>query len=916
MLKINLKLTPKFLLMIKNFLILMVCIFSLSNSNAQKKYFSAIDHDNLRVNNENVINYDITVKKPSFYHLDLVSLIAHLNEAPKRNDTSSSNIFLEIPAHKKLETYEIFKVQTLAPQLAQDYSMIQSYVGKRIDIKDGSILRITITPQGFYAMILKPDVGQIFINPYDKSAQYYMSYKKSQAADFNPIFCEFENSKGFVGQDPLDIENDSFTVDDAILRTYDLALACTGEYAQFHINQAGLSGAPANQQVAAVLAAFTVTIDRVNQIYERDLGVSMQLIPNTDQLIFLNAETDPYTNNNGGAVLGQNQNEIDSTIGSGNYDIGHVFSTGGGGIATLASVCVNGIKARAVTGLQAPVGDPFDVDYVAHEMGHQLGANHTQNNDCQRNNPTAVEPGSASTIMGYAGVCAPNVQNNSDAHLHQVSINEIFNNISSSSGSNCGNFVGQSNTAPTITPVPNYTIPNGTAFYLDVDAVDAENDPLTYNWEQINNNVSPQPPEQTSTVGPNFRSFPSKTNSRRYFPDFNDVLNNNLAPTWEVIPTVARSMNFAVTVRDNNIQVGQSSRDITVVNFASVGPFEVTSQNTIEINWIQGETKTITWNVAGTTANGINTSNVNILLSTDGGQNFNTVLASNTPNDGIEDILVPNLQSSLCRIMVEAVDNVFYAINTNSFAIDSTCDDYGNNISVAIPDGFGTTTPIQGAPAFSSINIPDDIQNITDININLNVTHEDVSEIILQLLGNSEFTNLWIGNCSGQATIDVIFNDNGSSLPGEGDTTCGNPITGVYSPASTNTSITEIFAAGTQGTFSLAAIDYFTGNTGTINSWEIEICSTTFSVVDNSIRNFTISPNPNNGIFNLTLNQPISDNSKISIYDLQGRLIENLKFDSNSASQRIVLQNHYQSGLYIIEISNENGKSVSKLIIN
>ncbi len=904
--------------MLKQISLIAICVFTFSLSNAQRNFWSNVEYEDINVNQDDVVDYDITVKQASYFQLDKSSISSQLSAAPLRSNASSSNVTLQIPSHNGgFEAYEMFKVQTLSPQLAQNYPKIKSYVGQRYDVRDGSIIRITITPQGFYAMVLKPNIGQFFINPYDKNGQYYMSFQKSQAQDLNQPLCELSEPVGLMSETPSNPQTQTFIVDDNTLRTYDLALACTGEYAQFHIGQAGLSGAPQNQQIAAVLAAFVVSVDRVNQIYERDLGVNLQLIANTDQLIFLNPSTDPYTNMNGGQMLGENQTEIDATIGNGNYDIGHVFSTGGGGIAP-GQVCVNSIKAQGVTGQAAPVGDPFDIDFVAHEMGHQFGANHTQNNNCARVNATAVEPGSGNTIMGYAGICPPNVQNNSDAHFHQISINEIFPNISSGSGSNCGVLTGLPNTAPTLTPVPNYTIPNGTAFYLDVTATDTENDALTYNWEQVNNGISPShPPLPTHTVGPNFRSLPSQTESRRYFPNLNSVLSNNLTPTWEVIPSVARSMNFAVTVRDNNIQVGQSSRELTTVNFAGVGPFQVTSQDATGINWLPGETRTVTWDVAGTTANGINTSNVNILLSTDGGQNFDTVLASNTANDGTEDITVPSLQAAFCRIMVEPVDNVYYAINSTEFAIDTTinttCDNFANTTSVSIPDGTGANQ--QGQVEQSTINIPNNFTNIDDINITLDVSHTWMNDLVFQLVNPSgDFIVLWSRNCNNEDGFNVVFNDNGSSLPAPGST-CSNPLTGTFAPADANTDLATLFSSGTNGDWTLVFADFFNGDTGTLNSWEIEICSTTFSVEDNELNNFAITPNPNNGTFNITFNQPVSGDSKITIYDLQGRMIENLDFSSNSSTQQIQLENQYRSGVYLLEVANENGKSVNKLII-
>ncbi|QTY27534.1 reprolysin-like metallopeptidase [Flavobacterium sp. CS20] len=904
----------------RKLLVTVLCLFAFNQINAQRSFWTPISQKEINLSQDEIINYDITVKQPSFFQLDRTSLSSQLNLAPNRNDTSASDIVIQIPNLKgDLESYEMFKVQTLSPQLAISYPKINSFVGKRSDQRDGSIIRITITPQGFYAMVMKPNVGQFFINPYDKDANYYISFLKSQAQDLTYPICELTESVGLTDENPSEAQNQTLVVDDSTLRTYQLALACSGEYAQFHVNQAGLGTAPQSQQITAVLVAMVVSVDRVNQIYERDLGVTLQLIPNNDQLIFLNPSTDPYTNNNGSLMVNENQTEIDATIGSGNYDIGHVFSTGGGGFAP-GVVCVTSNKAKGVTGSPNPVGDPFDIDFVAHEMGHQFGANHTFNNSCggSRYNPTAVEPGSGSTIILYAGICAPNVQNNSDAYFHQISIDEIFLNISGGSSSNCGVSTGLSNTAPTITPVPNYTIPNGTAFFLEASAVDAENDAMTYNWEQINNGISPsQPPLPTYTIGPNFRSLPSKTDSRRYFPNFNSVLNNNLTPTWEVVPSVARSMNFAVTVRDNNIQVGQSSREISSVNFANVGPFEVTSQNTADINWLHSETRTITWNVAGTTANGINTSNVNILLSTDGGQNFNNVLASNTANDGTEDITVPALQAPFCRIMIEPVDNIYYAINSIDFAIDTTvnttCDNFINTTSVAIPDGVGPDQ--QGQVAQSVINIPNNITNIDDVSVTLDVSHTWMNDLVFQLVNpNGDFIILWGRNCSDENGFNIVFNDNGASIPAPGST-CTNPLIGTFSPVDTNTDLATIFGSVTQGNWVLLFADFYNGDTGTLNSWEIEICSTTFSVEDNSINGFTISPNPNQGIFNIRFNQPIAENSKISIYDFQGRLIENLDYSTGSIEQQIQLKNQYQSGVYLIEVSNENGKSVNKLII-
>ncbi len=916
--------------MIKNLLKLFFLCFLFSTTYAQKNPWKGIDYKDIKIDESEIIEYDITIKNASYFQMSKSDVLSSIISAPYREDASNSNVELKIPNSKgDFETYEIFKVKTLSPVLSSNYPDIHSFTGRRSDKNDGSVLRITITPYGFYGMVLKPDVGQVFINPLDKSSDYYTMFLKSSTSDLTQSSCLFHNQSDLIANQTSATENQIYTVDDSNLRTYRIAVAATGEYSQYHINQAGVGGGTTTQQIAAVLAAITVTVDRVNSIYERDLGSTMQLVANNDQIIFLNGNTDPYTNFDVFAMLGENQTTIDNVIQSANYDIGHIVSTApGGGVAALGSLCVPGAKARGATGGVAPVGDPYDVDYVSHEIGHQFGAQHTFNNFCggARSDAVAVEPGSGSTIMAYAGICPPNVQSNSDAHFHQISINQIYQNISIGNGSSCAALTGQPNSAPTITPVPDYTIPNGTAFYLDVTATDAENDALTYNWEQINNGIAfpngqEQTPSPTSTTGPSFRSLPSSSDSRRYFPEFNAVLSGNLAPTWEVIPTVARTMNFAVTVRDNNINVGQSSRDVVIVNFANVGPFQVTSQNTTNINWLPGETRTITWDVAGTDANGINTSNVNILLSTDGGITFNTTLAANTPNDGTEDIVVPTLQAPFCRILVEPVDNVYYAVNQTTFAIDSNvsvnCDNFANNNAVAIPDGAGPNQ--QGPLVTSVINIPSDINNIDDVNVTLDVSHTYIQDMVFQLASPSgEIVSLWSRNCDNEDSFVITFNDNGAALPSPG-TDCGPSPgpgpTGVFAPVDPDDDLLTVFSNGTSGDWTLQFADFFNGDVGTLNSWDIEICSTTFSVEDNQFNEFSISPNPNDGIFNLNFNQPLGNDSTISIFDIRGRLIESIEPNSNNTSLRVELQNEYQRGVYLVEVNNDNGKFVSKLII-
>ncbi|MBK8427672.1 MAG: propanediol utilization protein, partial [Lewinellaceae bacterium] len=349
-----------------------------------------------------------------------------------------------------------------------------------------------------------------------------------------------------------------------------LCRACTGEYTFYHGNT-----------VAGAQAAMVTTMNRVNGVFEKDCAVRMIIIANNNSIIYTDAGTDPYSNGNPGAMIGQNQTNCDAVIGNANYDIGHLFGTNSGGLASLFSVCDNADKARGVTGSGAPIGDPFDIDYVAHEMGHQFGANHTQyNNGCNRNNATAIEPGSASTIMGYAGICAPDVQLNSDAYFSTASLFEIRPFVATNG---CETEVAIANVAPTVAPVSNYSIPISTPFVLTASATDP-NGSLTYCWEQIDAYSAPIQPMNpilsTNTTGPMFRSFNPVTSPSRYFPAFADVLSNT-NPMWEELPSIGRALNFRVTVRDNVATAGctgEASNTVTTV--AAAGPFVVTAPNT------------------------------------------------------------------------------------------------------------------------------------------------------------------------------------------------------------------------------------------------------------------------------------------------------------------------------------------------
>jgi subtilisin-like proprotein convertase family protein len=613
------------------------------------------------------------VINPTVYRtiaLDTTALKNIIEQAPSEALTAAknSNTILTVPLPDGTSAdFKIVRYDMMAPELSAEFPVIKTGYG----ISTGKTLasiRFDWTYRGFHAFI-RTDHHTIFIDPYSFGDKvHYVSYfKKDYPSPETPFVCHVETSGS--GTD-MDITAPVEKSGDCVLREYRLAMATTGQYSNYH-------GASNASQANLVLSAVVTTMNRVNGVYEQDVTIRMVLIANTVDVFYYNGATDPYSNNNVSAMLGENQSNLNNVIGFSNYDIGHVFGTGGGGIASLFSPCT-GSKARGVTGLSNPVGDPFDIDYVAHEMGHQWGANHTQNNNCNRNNSTAMEPGSASTIMGYAGICSPNIQANSDAYFHGINVQEMNNFIVNGNGNNCDEpdltFI---NNAPSVSAGGNYTIPKSTPFVLTATGSDADGDPITYCWEQWDNEVgNTMPPSEFNTQGPVFRSFFPSSSPKRYFPRLEDLV-NNVSPTWEVLPAAPRNMEFRVTARDLRGTVGCTDEDnMNITVNAGSGPFLVTNPSD-PVTWTEGENQTITWNVAGTDEGPVSCANVDILLSYDGGFTYPVTLASGVTNNGSRVITVPTGTTISARVMVICSDNIFFDISNNNFTIEeATIPDY------------------------------------------------------------------------------------------------------------------------------------------------------------------------------------------------------------------------------------------------
>ena len=655
--------------------------------------------------------------KSSLFSIDDSEMKSILNTAPKRSDNIDTDrlpiISIPTPDGEFLRFY-IEEASIMHPDLQSKFPNIKSFAGSGVEEKD-CYLRFDYSHKGYHFQILSAKYGTIKIDPVKSEPEVYQCFYKRDvfvSDDQDKFVCEFDGEVHDT-EDYVPNSNSSYRQGDNDLRDYRCAVACTGEYAAYH-----------GGTVADAMAAINTTMTRVNGIFETDFSITMTLIANNEDVVYTNASTDPFSNGSAGAMINQNRDNMNAVIGSANFDVGHVFGTAGSGLAALNAVCGNS-KARGVTAIGNPVGDFFDVDYVAHEFGHQFGGNHTQYNSCNRNNSTAMEPGSASTIMGYAGICNPNVQSNSDAYFHAISIQEIENYTTNGNGDSCPTTTDLGNTIPTVSSGGDYTIPRSTPYILTATASDADGDILTYTWEQMDNFGSQtQPPSPTNTNGPMYRSLEPSLDNQRYMPSLPDVIAGN-TPTWEVLSSVSRNLNFRVTVRDNRPGNGLTEEDDALITVdGSSGPFVVTAPNTA-VTWNTGGTQTITWDVANTNNAPVSCANVDIMLSTDGGFTYTVNLASNVSNDGSHDIVVPDIETTTARVRVMCSDNIFYDISDQNFTIDDSC--VIDNITINQNYNSGDTEIISVGNNITATNIiraGANIEYSAEVDIDLNIGFE------------------------------------------------------------------------------------------------------------------------------------------------------------------------------------------------
>ncbi|MEO6819991.1 MAG: reprolysin-like metallopeptidase [Ginsengibacter sp.] len=661
----------------KNLLSFLFCL-SVTFVSAQQKNYWTPTNESQASKGQDLFANEFKPARYTLYQLKENLLRNDIAGAPleKTVKVSSSNFIISVPnAEGKIERFRIVEAPVMQAKLAAKYPNLKSFAGRGIEDPSATI-RFDITPAGFHAMVTSAKNPTFYINPLNQKEGIYIVNSRNEN-DKSSFRCElddtFNSIQGTDKKTPL-----AGNADDDSLRIFRLALCVNGEYSRVFLSPA--DSTDTSVAIGKVMASLVTNLTRANQVYERDYGVRMVFVDNEDSLIYLDPATDPWPVATNSKWNSETQKTIDKRIGKSNYDIGHLlgkvakFSDNNGNAGCIACVCTSGQKGSGFTAYNDPtLIDYMVIDYWTHEMGHQFGANHTFTYRDEGSGAN-VEPGSGSTIMGYAGITgSTDVQPHSDDYFHAVSIAQVTNYIKSKAGG-CSVNSATGNATPVVSAGKDYIIPANTPFQLTGTATDMDaTDLLSYTWEQIDiyekgANTLPKP---TSKKGPLFRSINYSTNQTRVFPNLETILSGKKANKWEALPSVSREMNFRFTARDNHPGGGSNKSDDSKVSVDTSGPFIITSlKENSKIVWSGGEKKTITWDVANTNKLPVNCAKVNVLLSLNGGVDFTTTLVAATDNDGEVEITVPKVNTEKARIKIEAVDNIFFDISNADFSIN------------------------------------------------------------------------------------------------------------------------------------------------------------------------------------------------------------------------------------------------------
>lgn len=886
----------------KQLLLALASVFMVCQSQAQTdKLWTSFKGDK-KIEFSRVAQSPVFPTDFKLFNLDHSALKRTLLSAPDRYSGAANGVVISIPnAEGKIEHFKMYEASNFDAELQAQFPNIRSYVGVGVEDKYAQV-RLSISPEGISSMTFRGDKETEYIEPYSADGSTYAVFNSARSKGGLPFTCSTIDTKladDLSGKTPGLARSGS-----GVLLNFRLALSCTGEYAAYH-----------GGTLPTVVAAFNNTMTRVNGVFEKDLAIHMTLVATNANVIYLNAGTDPYgaTDANYNAEL---QAALTAQIGEANYDVGHLVSatggiTGNGNAGCIGCVCVNGQKGSGFTTRSIPVGDDFDIDFVAHEIGHQFGGNHTFSHG-NEGYGVNVEVGSGVTIMGYAGITPYDTHPHSIDVFHAANIAQIQANMVSKA-------------CPTQTvlthgvPVPNagadVTIPMSTPFVLTGSGTDPNGDALNFTWEQNNDGAGQTAANSNARAnkptGPNWVNYIPTTNGIRYFPRMSTVLANQVTSPGldvasEALSSVARTLTFRLTARDNNILGGQTGFDDKIVTIdATRGPLTVTSQTVANQSWIQGSTQNITWTVNNTNSS-TGGANVDILLSLDGGLTFPTVLLAATPNDGAQTITVPNVLSTNARIMIRASAGIFFNVNTTPILIGYTattsCDTYTNNTPLAVPDNM------PGSPVTNTISVPA-TGTLSDVNIGLNVQHSYPQDLNIRIIHPDATPDVvWANACAGNNDFNVTLSDGSPVF------TCVAAMNGTFSPSNP---LSVFNNKPSNGTWTLSVYDNANVDTGSILSWSVAVCRSVYTLSNSEFEfeDFALYPNPNNGDFTVKFNSTSTNDIKINIHDMRGRQVYEKSFSNTGAFNQKVNLDQVQSGIYLVSIIDGAKKTVKRIVV-